>query len=165
MNIIIQSAKDRYCRLLCYLSNVTVRLSQAFVHVGRSGRVLGRIQNQNTGKERERRKKMRYEMSGMSASVFRITSVVWVSGGSRALLFQQVTQQTPANKWRWMQLISRLPKLHIHIETHTRRPRPLSPSSSLSLAHTLLYCWSSSIFFYLFQCFWLIMNKMFYVTV
>lgn len=145
MNIIIKSAKDRYCRLLCYLSNVTVRLSQAFEHAGQSGRVLSRIQNQNTRKERERRKKMRYEMSGMSASVFRITSVVWVSGGSRALLFQQVTQQTPANKWRWMQLISQLPKLHIHIETHTRRPRPLSPSSLLSLAHTLLY-WSSFIF-------------------
>lgn len=61
-------------------------------------------------------------MSGVSGSVFSVQSVVWVPGGSRALLFQQVTEQTPSSKWRWMHLISLLPKLHLSIESHNKAP-------------------------------------------
>lgn len=66
------------------------------------------------------------ESECVSGSVFSVILVAWVSRG------KQVTQLTPASKWRWMHLISLLSKLHLRIETQAHMRTPRDPLTHLN---------------------------------
>lgn len=146
MNIIIQRAKDGWCYLLRYLSNVTVTPSQIVTKEGDicTWGTRGTDAEQNTESEAENRqmKEGKSERKREWASEIWSEWCVWLSfqrqigglslRGSRALLFQQVTQLTPASKWRWMHLISLLPKLQLSIETSTHVQTPKSPHTHIN---------------------------------